>query len=355
MTIQLLHGDCLEQLTSVPDDSVGLILTSPPYATQRKTTYGGIHADEYVAWFMLRAAEFKRVLKPDGTFILNIKEHVINGERHTYVMELVKAMREQGWLWTEEFIWHKRNATPGKWPNRFRDTWEHLFQFNLQRKITMHQDEVMVPVGDWAKTRFKNLSDKERERQTSATGSGYGRNLANCEGRTHVYPANVLTPAFDPEQELAAVIQYQEDLVAHWVALEDYREQLAAGQVPDEGAPGSNVLFLPTECSNKAHSAVFPEALPRWFIRLFTSPGDIVLDPFMGSGTTGVSALQLKRKFVGVEIDPTYMGDARERLLEIPGIDEELDYVGPPRREEKVEEEKPEPDDVLDLLNEKPA
>ena len=77
---------------------------------ERKKTYGGIHPDEYVEWFLPISKELLRVLKPTGTFILNIKEKVLDGERSTYVMELILQMRKQGWLWTEEFIWHKKNS-----------------------------------------------------------------------------------------------------------------------------------------------------------------------------------------------------------------------------------------------------
>jgi site-specific DNA-methyltransferase (adenine-specific)/site-specific DNA-methyltransferase (cytosine-N4-specific) len=65
------------------------------------------------------------VTKSSGSFVLNIKERAINGERHTYVIELILMMRKLGWLWTEEYIWHKKNSYPGKWPNRFRDSWEN--------------------------------------------------------------------------------------------------------------------------------------------------------------------------------------------------------------------------------------
>jgi DNA modification methylase len=81
ITTDILLGDCKEVLKTLPDDSVDLIFTSPPYADQRKKTYGGIHPDDYVEWFLPIAAELKRVLKPSGTFILNIKEKVVNGER----------------------------------------------------------------------------------------------------------------------------------------------------------------------------------------------------------------------------------------------------------------------------------
>ena len=107
-TNRILQGDCEEILKAFPDDSIDLIFTSPPYADQRKKTYGGISPDEYVDWFLPKADQFMRVLKPTGTFILNIKERVSNGERHTYVIELILRMREQGWLWTEEFMWHKK-------------------------------------------------------------------------------------------------------------------------------------------------------------------------------------------------------------------------------------------------------
>lgn len=158
---QIIMGDCQSVLPTIPAQSVDLIVTSPPYADSRKKTYGGIHPDDYVAWFLPISAELLRVLKPSGTFILNIKEKVVAGERHTYVIELILAMRQQGWLWTEEFIWHKKNSYPGKWPNRFRDSWERCLQFNRSRQFAMYQDSVMVPMGDWAKTRLRKLSDTD--------------------------------------------------------------------------------------------------------------------------------------------------------------------------------------------------
>ncbi len=135
VTTNLIFGDCREKLKELKSDSVDLIFTSPPYCDSRKKTYGGIHPDKYVEWFLPISKELSRVLKPHGTFILNIKERVVNSERHTYVMQLIMEMRKQGWLWTEEFIWHKKNCYPGKWPNRFRDAWERLLQFNKTKKF----------------------------------------------------------------------------------------------------------------------------------------------------------------------------------------------------------------------------
>ena len=151
----VLCGDAADVLQDMEDNSVDLIVTSPPYADQRKDTYGGIPVDKYVEWFLPISRELLRVLKPTGTFILNIKERVLNGERSTYVMELIIEMRKQGWLWTEEFIWHKKNCYPGKWPNRFRDAWERLLQFNKTRQFNMYQESVMVPMGIGQKPALK--------------------------------------------------------------------------------------------------------------------------------------------------------------------------------------------------------
>ncbi|MEA5601663.1 site-specific DNA-methyltransferase [Nostoc sp. UHCC 0252] len=167
---KIILGDCLDILQSIPSNIVDLIVTSPPYADSRKNTYGGVHPDKYVEWFLPISQELKRVLKDDGTFILNIKERVVNSERHTYVLELILEMKKQGWLWTEEFMWHKRNCFPGKWSNRFRDAWERCLQFNKQKKFNMYQEEVMVPMGDWAKSRLKNLSETDKKRDNSKVG-----------------------------------------------------------------------------------------------------------------------------------------------------------------------------------------
>src|SRR5262245_52615161 len=192
-TIQTLirAGDCLEILKDYPDNFFDLIVTSPPYADSREKTYGGIKPEKYVAWFLPRSEQFFRVLKPSGTFILNIKERVVEGERHVYVIELILELRRQGWLWTEEYIWHKKHSHPGKWPNRFRDAWERCLQFNKTKDFRMFQDNVMIPMGEWAKTRLKNLGKNDVIRFNSQARSGFGKNISNWVGRTNAYPSNV--------------------------------------------------------------------------------------------------------------------------------------------------------------------
>jgi len=261
---RIYTGDCLSILKTFQPKTVDLIVTSPPYADRRLHTYGGVHPDKYVEWFMPIAEELYRVLKPSGSFVLNIKERVVNGERHTYVIELILEMRRQGWLWTEEYCWHKKNCYPGKWPNRFRDAWERCLHFTKRRRFNMYQEAVMVPMGDWAESRLRNLSETDKRRDESRVESGFGKNVSNWLGRDKAYP--------------------------------------------------TNVLHMATECSNRAHSAVFPVGLPAWFIKLFTQEGDLVLDPFMGSGTVDVAAKGLCRDYVGIELLPEYVAEAEQRI-----------------------------------------
>ncbi len=261
---RVILGDALSTLITLPDSCVDLIVTSPPYADNRSKTYKGIPTKEYVSWFLPISAELKRVLKDDGTFILNIKERVEDGERQTYVLELILEMKKQGWLWTEEYIWHKKNCYPGKWPNRFRDAWERCLQFNKNKKFNMYQESVMVPIGDWSNKRLAKLSKTDIIRDESKVGSGFGKNISNWLGKHYVYP--------------------------------------------------TNVLHLATECYNRGHSASFPVSLPSWFIKLFTQKEDMILDPFMGSGTTAIACLELDRHYIGIEAMQHYFDLSNEAI-----------------------------------------
>ena len=128
----------------------------------------------------------------------------------------------------------------------------------------MYQEAVMVPMGDWAEKRLKNLSETDQNRDTSKVGSGFGKNVSNWLDRKMAYP--------------------------------------------------TNVLHLATETGNRKHSAVFPKALPEWFIKLFTKENDSVLDPFAGAGTTCQVAQTLLRNSVGIEILPQYYQLAKENI-----------------------------------------
>ena len=124
----------------------------------------------------------------------------------------------------------------------------------------------MEPMGDWAKTRLNNLGKNDVRRFDSQVESGFGKNISNWVGRTKAYP--------------------------------------------------SNVLHMATETGNKKHSATFPKALPKWFIKLFTDEDDWVLDPFVGSGTTSEVAQKLMRNSVGIDVLEEYVEIANESVNE---------------------------------------
>ena len=266
MSSQIIHGDCLDVMARMPADSVDLIVTSPPYASRRKKQYGSKPAETYVEWFAKIAAAMQNVLKPDGSLVLNVKENVIGGQRAIWVIDTILMMRGSGWLWIEEYVWRKTTSYPGKWPTRFRDGWERCLHFTLGPKFKMYQDSVMVPTkNEKDQRRASGASDR---RHTNETGSGFGRNRHKWADRTMVYPDNVL------------------DI---------------------------NPVNI-----NSGHPAAFPTDLPDFFIRLFTNDDDVVLDPFVGSGTTCVAAIGLGRKCIGIDASEEYCGIARRRLAGLP-------------------------------------
>ena len=181
----------------------------------------------------------------------------MDGQRHPYVIKLILALNQEvGFRWVEEYIWHKTTSAPGKWKYRFRDSWERILHFSKTREVKMFQDEVKVPIGDWTESRMKNMGKNDFSRQNSATKSGVGRNISAWKDKKTVYPSNVL----------------HRSPVAH----------------------------------NTGHSAVFPDWLPEFFIKLFTAESDFVLDPFSGSGTTVRVANNLKRIPIGIELNEEY-------------------------------------------------
>ena len=259
----MLHcGDCLELMRGMAPGSVDLIMTSPPYADARKHTYGGVNPDEYVEWFLPRAEAMQRVLKPSGSFVLNIKEKVVDGERHTYVIELILALRAQGWRWIEEYIWHKTNPAPGKWDHRFRDGWERVLHFSICNEFKMNQDAVMQPTSPFTLKKYANSAHKTEWTKRGSGGTVATRDAPFC-GREMSYPDNVLV-----------------------------------------GPVGNN----------HQHSAVYPKWLPTFFIKLFTDADDVVLDPFCGSGTTMAAAQSLGRQWIGIDKDQSSIDISRKRL-----------------------------------------
>ena len=262
----LMQGDCLELMKSIPEGSVDMVFTSPPYAERRKSTYGGVHEDVYVEWFIPIAEEIKRILSPTGSFFLNIKPHTRNGERSLYVFDLVCAIkREVGMMFVDEICWTK-NAFPGALKGRFKNGFEPVYHFTKSNPSLI----IFNPLAVGTPIKEESLA-RARRKQCGAPVNGSGMAALKSENLLAIEvarPSNVI--------------------IAHNVSNQFSDKQL--------------------------HPATFPESLCEFFIKAFTNEEGVVIDPFMGSGTTGVACKNLGRKFIGIEKEETYFKTASERI-----------------------------------------
>jgi site-specific DNA-methyltransferase (adenine-specific)/site-specific DNA-methyltransferase (cytosine-N4-specific) len=191
---------------------------------------------------------------------------VVEGVRHRYVWHTIEALCARGWFAIEDYVWHKTNPMPGFWPTRLRDGWEYCFHLSKSKRPYMNQDAVRKPVGDWVESRLAKLGEHDRSRQNSANASGFGRDISKWVDKQTVLP--------------------------------------------------SNVLSLALVGKNKGHPAVFPVDLPLFFIRLLCPEGGLVVDPFGGSGTTGLAALSAGTRSVLIDNNERYCQAAIKRLRE---------------------------------------
>jgi len=254
--------DCFEFLKSIPDDFLDLVVTSPPYAMKRKEVYGGISEDDYPNWLFTISKEVMRVLKPTGSFVINIKEGCEDGCRQTYVLEY-QLLMAKAYRWVDTFIWNKTNPFPTGSKTRLKDAFEHCFHFTKARNHKFFPEHCLT------KSESVWLAGQKARTNKKAFGVNNGSEL-NMSKR----------------------------IVADFVR-------------------PSNVITFPTSCININHPAVYPPELPTFFINLMTDAGDIVGDPFMGSGTTALAAKKLKRSFLGADLKKEYVDLALSRLKEL--------------------------------------
>jgi DNA modification methylase len=254
-------GDASAWLPALPEGSVALFFMSPPYADMRD--YSRIQPDKYVDWFLPFGACMLAAVKESGSFILNIKDRVVDGQRHPYVFELVIALQREGWRWIETYVWAKPNAIPGRFGPRTKDSFEYVFWL-AKDKPHFDLDAVRVP--------YKTPADEiERRKQDPAsrrnTAAGHGRK------RSQTY-------------ELG-------------------------------GADPGNVISVPLTYNQHrgvGHTAAMPEGLAEFFITASCPEGGVVIDPFAGSGTTTLVARRLGRQGGGLEINSSFVDEARRRL-----------------------------------------
>lgn len=282
-----IRGNCEDILKEFPQECIDLVFTSPPYADQRD--YGSddslISPDQYVQWFAPKAQEIHRVLKDNGSFVLNINDKVVNGYQHLFVFELVLFLcKNIGFHLVRDYIWHNTATPPNVFSRggfgRTKKSHEYCFWFSKGPEWTFNLDPIRKPYG---KDMLKFLQ-----------GKGKGDRNQNTRPSTHNFDCKKVwnnNGGSDP------------------------------GSVIEIGNTNSNDVFAKL-CKERgiSHPARFPEKLAEFFILSGTNEGDIVLDPFSGSGTTAISAARNSRKWIGIDANSDYCELANARMsLEFKG------------------------------------
>lgn len=276
---KLYNADSLEIMAEMPDASIDLVMTSPPYALHFKKEYGNADQKEYVKWFLPFAREFKRILKPEGSFVLNIGGSWTPGApvRSLYHFRLLIALCDEvGFNLAQEFFWYNpaKMPAPAEWVNvrriRVKDSVEYIYWLSASE----------FPKADNNKVLQAYSRDMERLIKRGIAGtkrpSGHIIKQTFSEDKGGSIPGNLI--------------------------------QCGNNESNSEYIRGSK------ETGRKIHPARFPAEIPRFFILFLTDPEDMVLDPFAGSNTTGAIAEQLGRQWISIEKDGEYARDSQLRF-----------------------------------------
>lgn len=254
--VELIHGDCLEVMKKIPDGSIDLTVTSPPYDNLR--TYNGNNAQWGEPVWKSVIEELYTVTKPGGVVVWVVGDATIKGsETGTSFKQALWAM-ECGFNLHDTMIWNKPNAMPQVDKSRFCQSFEYMFVFSKGKPKTANP--LLVPTKNAGKI-IKRVST----------------NTDNINKKTRIDETKPLKIA-------------------------------------------NNVYDLFVGTKSYGHPAVFPEQLVHDHIISWSNEGDTVLDPFMGSGTTGVACKNLNRNFIGIELDETYFNIAKERIEPTPPL-----------------------------------
>jgi DNA modification methylase len=265
-------ADALAILKSLPDRSVNTIITSPPYALHFKKEYGNVDKQSYVQWMLPFAREMKRVLKKDGSFVLNIGGSYDAGmpTRSLYHFKLLIALVDEvGFYLAQECFWHNpaKLPSPTEWVNvrrfRIKDSVEYVWWLSPTAWPHADNRQVLVPYSP----DMKRLIAKGYKAKMRPSGHNITHKFQNDRGGA--IPQNVL--------------------------------------VRGNNESNSEYMSACKELGVKAHPARFPRALPEFYIKLLTKPGDLVLDPFAGSNTTGRVAEDLDRRWIAVDVEAGYI------------------------------------------------
>lgn len=275
----LFCGDSLEFMEHLPDDSIDLIITSPPYALHFKKEYGNANQQDYIAWLLPFAREIKRIMKSTGSFVLNLGGAWRPGLpiRSLYHYRTLLALVDDiGFDLAQEFFWFNpaKIPAPAEWVNvkriRVKDSVEYIFWLVKEPMVNADNRRVLQPYSE----DMKRLIRRGVKQTVRPSGHVINGSFANDKGGS--IPSNLIQC----------------------------------------GNNESNSVYMKNSkrVGNKIHPARFPAEVPKFFIEFLTNPGDSVLDPFAGSNTTGYVAESLKRKWIGVEIRNDYALESKLRF-----------------------------------------
>jgi len=301
----IYNDDCINALKYIDENSIDLIFCSPPYANLRK--YGGENSeaspDKYIDWFLPKADIFYKLLKPTGSMIININDCVVNRFRSLYVFKLVIALCENyGFQLFERLFWDK-SCSPPTTHQRFRDTTEYIFWFVKSKDFKFKIDRGRLPYNPITINRYKS------QVPTWHTRDPESRICEKCEGSMTAIKDRLKCKNCGNEVQNAIKMKMLD--------------------LNPLGAHPSTLLHLGSESKNTgSHTATFPMSLPLYFIPIATDNGDVVMDPFMGSGKTILASLKLNRKYIGFEI---FDKNFREAEANINNYKEKLKYGFEPR------------------------
>jgi site-specific DNA-methyltransferase (cytosine-N4-specific) len=275
-------GDALELLKALPDHSIDLVVTSPPYALEFQKEYGNVAKDEYVEWFLPFASQVKRCLKSEGSFVLNIGGSYNQGEptRSLYHFKLIIALCEEvGYHLAQELFWYNpaKLPAPAEWVNvrriRVKDTVEYIWWLCPTPWPRANNRNVLVSYSN----DMKRLLVKGYRAKRRPSGHEITQKFSRDHGGS--IPPNLIERG--------------------------------------NNESNSNYIRACRQHGLKVHPARFPPALPAFFIKFLTGQNDIVLDIFAGSNTTGFVAESLHRTWLAFERDPAYLRSSAIRF----GID----------------------------------
>lgn len=276
-------GDSISFLSSIESESVDLILTSPPFALKRKKQYGNEDEDKYVDWFMSFAGELHRILKPEGSFVLDLGGAYMPGfpVRSIYMFELlVRLVKEQGFYLAQEFYHYNpaRLPAPAEWVNvrriRVKDSVNVVWWLSKSQNPKADNKNVLKPYSESMKSLLKNGYTAKLRPSGHDISDKFGKDNGGA------IPPNLLE-------------------LANTESNSSYQKKCREAGLP-------------------VHPARFPPGFAEFFIKFLTDKGDVVFDMFSGSNTTGIVAEALSRKWIASELSEEYMKGSLFRFDGLP-------------------------------------